>query len=175
MSQIVGYYEGLETSQIREKLGSFGGLKYAILDSITKYQILFFEDVQEIPEDAQALWFFNTDLQLHFQKEFGAGGAETWRLVFIGNREKLPDSFQEARTVFGLDEEYTVEEQQVLLWGERRKGQSAWYDLHVPHVLAYPLKDDPPPYRVGMDMRVYYLDGRVSFVQYLGLTAWERA
>ncbi|MHC1733401.1 MAG: hypothetical protein AB9888_15390 [Bacteroidales bacterium] len=110
---------------------------------------------------------FGPNGELHWKKQTwpeADGKQHGWRIAFVGLAEQCPDSLKGNQK--SLDDYEIEEKQQVLLRGEKKAGQTAWFDLRIPKPLFYPVDTDQP---VKLHLRLFKQHGRIEFVQMMGL------
>ena len=120
------------------------------------------------------------DLQwLEHARLFGAGGdLELWRADgkfrwrYVGESAYEPDNGQPLPWPATSENPVYCQERRALLWGERKAGQSQWYDDRTAGAeLTYPVEDAPQ--RVRVRYKAYTQAGRVLAVWYTGLEGYN--
>lgn len=176
-NQIAGYFQNLSEDQLLGHLAGCGNLKYCIINALERYELSEYLPLTHLEMNLDAFWAFNEDIQVHFKKEpslLNPSDLDMWHLVFVGTASKFPPVFLESNSVVDLSENYEQGRQKLLLWGERKPHQSAWYELRIPRALNYPwMKAGDIPERIAVDILTYALGGRVEFFRYTGLSGWE--
>jgi len=174
LAAALGYLDANQLSEIFQQAATRAEFQYLLWQTTKQHDWSHFS-AEANPADYLEAQAFGRRGELHWKEQFwrSEGGLKSgWRVVWIGEKAACPEGLltEHACQIRLFAPDWQCQEITVLLWGERRPGQSAWIEPRIPRLLNYPLAATE---RVGLKLLKHNAPAQPAFWQLYDLVPWK--